>query len=313
MTVQNRTVRPSWPVFSILIPLVAMGIGAPAAIVLACAEGLPIHVLVTAGVIAHITGLAVTMGYHRLFTHRSFQTSRPVEWALMICGCMSGQSSPFSWIANHRQHHRHSDRPGDPHSPHEGAPQRGWVRRFWHAHGGWTLFRLPTYDSALVRDLEQRRDLVWIDRHWYPWYLLGLALPAAVGYLIGGTAFDALMGLLWGGLLRNALSEQITSAINSVCHVWGSRAYETGEHSRNNFLMALLAFGEGWHNNHHAHPYSARHGFHWWQSDLTWNLLWVMERFGLVWDVKRPKLDVRTPKEVTVPETKAPVPSATAS
>jgi stearoyl-CoA desaturase (delta-9 desaturase) len=287
-------------VFSPLIPLVALWIGTPAAIALACVDGLPLHVFVTGAVMVHLVGIGVTMGYHRLFTHRSFQTSRPIEWALMIFGCMSGQSSPFVWIADHRRHHRHSDRAGDPHSPHEGAPGRGWVRRFWHAHCGWTLRRRPTYDPALVRDLQRRRDLVWIDRHWYAWYLLGLVLPTAAGYLIGGTAYAALMGLLWGGFLRNAVSEQVTCAVNSVCHLWGSQPYETGEHSRNNFLLALLAFGEGWHNNHHAQPCSARHGFHWWQSDATWNLIWLMERAGLVWDVKRPKLN-SAPTEVHQP------------
>jgi stearoyl-CoA desaturase (delta-9 desaturase) len=290
MTEPECTESPAWPVFSLLVPLVAIGIGAPAAVALACADGLPIHAIVSFLVMGHLVGIGVTMGYHRLFTHRSFQTSRPVEWALMILGCMSGQSSPFSWIANHRQHHRHSDREGDPHSPHAGTGH-GWLRRFWHAHGGWTLLRWPTYDSTLVRDLKRRRDLVWIDRHWYAWYLLGLALPAVVGYLVGGTAYAALMGLLWGGLFRNAFSEQVTWAINSVCHVWGRRPYATGEQSRNNLLLGVLAFGEGWHNNHHAFPYSARHGFHWWQPDLTWNLVWLLERVGLVWNVKRPKLE----------------------
>ena len=206
----------------------------------------------------------------------------------MILGCMAGQSSPFYWIATHRQHHRHSDQDGDPHSPHAGTG--GWLRRFWHAHQGWML-GLASFNPATVRDLSQRRDLAWIDRHWYAWYLLGLALPAAAGYLIGGTPYDALMGFLWGGLLRHVVCTQTTHAVNSICHVWGSRAYATGEHSRNNFLVAILALGEGWHNNHHAFPYSARHGFRWWQPDLTWNLVWLMERFGLVWKVKRPKLD----------------------
>jgi stearoyl-CoA desaturase (delta-9 desaturase) len=292
MTEPECTESPAWPVFSLLIPLVALWVGVPATIALACADGLPVHAIVSFLVMGHLVGIGVTMGYHRLFTHRSFQTSRPVEWALMVCGCMSGQSSPFSWIANHRQHHRYSDRAGDPHSPNEGAHRRGWLRRFWHAHCGWTLLRRPTYNPTLVGDLKRRRDLVWIDRHWYAWYLLGLALPTAAGYVIGGTASAALTGLLWGGLFRNAVSEQVTSAVNSVCHVWGRRPYATGEHSRNNLLLGLFAFGEGWHNNHHAFPYSARHGFHWWQPDLTWNLVWLMERVGLVWNVKRPKLEV---------------------
>jgi stearoyl-CoA desaturase (delta-9 desaturase) len=303
MTEPECTEAPAWPVFSLLVPLVAVGIGAPAAIVLACADGLPVHAIVSFLVMVHLVGIGVTMGYHRLFTHRSFQTARPVEWALMICGCMSGQSSPFYWVATHRRHHQYSDREGDPHSPHAGAPEHGWVRRFWHAHQGW-VFGIARFDPTAVRDLAKRRDLVWIDRHWYVWYLLGLALPAAVGYVIGGSGFDALMGLLWGGLLRHAVGAQVTYAVNSVCHVWGHRPYATGEHSRNNFFLGLLALGEGWHNNHHAFPYSARHGFHWWQPDLTWNLVWVLERIGLVWSVKRPKLKVteRAPEVVAAVE-----------
>jgi stearoyl-CoA desaturase (delta-9 desaturase) len=296
MTEQNRTASPRFAVFSFLIPHLALWVGVPAAVVLACADGLPPHALASAAVMAHLAGLGVTMGFHRLFTHRSFQTSRPVEWALMICGCVSGQSCPFFWVATHRLHHRHSDRSGDPHSPNEGAAGRGWLRRFWHAHQGWTI-RLSSYDPTLIRDLERRPDLVWIDRRWYVWYVLGLALPGAVGYAVGGTAYDALIGFLWGGLLRQAFTEQMTYAINSVCHVWGSRPYATGEHSRNNALMGVLALGEGWHNNHHAHPYSARHGFHWWQSDMTWNLLWLMERVGLIWNVKRPKLAAAVAKQ----------------
>jgi stearoyl-CoA desaturase (delta-9 desaturase) len=274
-----------------------IGIGGPAAVACACVYGLPAHALVSLYVMVHVAGFGVTMGFHRLFCHRSYETSRPVERVLMILGCMSGQSSPCFWVAGHRQHHRHSDQVGDPHSPH--APERDRPRgrwgRFWHAHQGWTLCR-ATYDPAAVRDLTKRPDLAWIDRHWYLWYLLGLALPAGAGYLVGGTAYDALIGFLWGGALRHLVNQQGTFLINSVGHLWGSRDHDTGDHSRNSLLLGVLTLGEGWHNNHHAHPYSARHGFRWWQSDVTWNLLWLMERVGLVWNVKRPKLAVQTPK-----------------
>ena len=296
MTAAARTESPAWPVFSLTLPFVAMCLGTPAAIVLAWQCGLPIHAVVSYVVMTHLIGLGVTMGFHRLFCHRAFQTSRAAERLLMILGCMAGQSSPFYWIATHRTHHRHSDRDGDPHSPHAGEPRRGWWRRFWHAHQGWTL-ETARYDPAAVRDLARRPDLSWIDRHWYAWYLLGLALPAAAGYVGGGTAYDALMGFLWGGLLRQAVSQQMTFAVNSVCHVWGSRAYPTGDSSRNNLLVGLFSLGEGWHNNHHAFPYSARHGFRWWQADFTWNVVWLLERVGVVWKVKRPKLGATPPDE----------------
>lgn len=287
MTASERMESPRLVGLNTVSPHIALWIGLPAALVLALLYGLPTHAIVSFWVMAHLAGIGTTMGFHRLFCHRSFDTSRTVECALMILGSMSGQSSPFFWIATHRQHHRHSDRDGDPHSPHAGTPRRGWLRRFWHAHQGWTL-RKATYNPALVRDLAQRRDLVWIDRHWYLWYFLGLALPTAAGYLIGGTTYDALMGFLWGGLLRQALSEQVTFAINSVCHVWGSRPYATGEQSRNNLLFGLLAFGEGWHNNHHAFPSSARHGLRWWQLDISYWVIRALEVCRLAWKVRLP-------------------------
>lgn len=305
MTNQQPTASPSWPVFSFLAPQFAIWIGAPTAIACACVYGLPVHAIVAFFVMAHVVGFGVTLGFHRLFCHKSYETSRFVEWILMACGCASGQASPFYWIAHHRAHHRHSDRPGDPHSPHVDR-SKSWLKRFWHAHHGWT-FGIGTYDPNAVRDLAKRRDLAWLDRYWYVWYLVGLSLPTLAGYLIGGTAYDALMGLLWGGLLRHAASHQGSYLVNSVGHLWGSRPNDTGDHSRNNPILAVLTLGEGWHNNHHAQPYSARHGFHWWQSDPTWNLLWVMERFGLVWRVKRPKLDAPKANEIEVAPEATPV------
>lgn len=296
MTDENRTARPSWRVFAHFAPRFALFVGAPAAIACACLYGLPLHAVVMLLGVGTAGGLGVTIGFHRLFSHRAFRTSRPVERALMVLGCVGGQSSPIWWIATHRRHHRLSDRPGDPHSPHAGHGGKGWWRRFWHAHQGWEELR-STYDPTAVRDLTRRADLAWIDRHWYAWYLLGLALPAALGYAVGGTAFDALMGFLWGGLLRHAVSQHVTYMINSVGHLWGSQAHDTGDRSRNSLFLGLLALGEGWHNNHHAYPYSARHGFRWCQPDLSWNLIWLMERLGLAWDVKRPKLDAPKPNE----------------
>ena len=179
----------------------------------------------------------------------------------------------------------------------------GTLRGFWHAHVGWTWGGFA-YSPDDVRDLLRRPDLVWIDRYWYAWYFAGLALPALAGYLVGGTAYDALIGFLWGGLLRHAITEQATNAVNSVCHLWGSRPYPRGDESRNNALIGFTSFGEGWHNNHHAHPYSARHGFYWWQLDAGWWLIWGLERAGLVWNVKRPKI-ARPPAAVAAPESPA--------
>jgi stearoyl-CoA desaturase (delta-9 desaturase) len=289
-----------------LAGVVAPTVGAVAAIAVACVYGVPTHAVVGMFVLAYATGFGVTLGFHRLFAHRSFATSRPVEWALMILGCAAGQSAPFFWIATHRLHHRHSDADGDPHSPHtaDGRPLGLW-RGFWHAHLGW-LFGLGfAYPPAVVRDLAARPDLAWIDRHWLLWYVLGLLVPALAGYAIGGTAYDALMGFLWGGLLRHFLTIQATFLVNSLNHLWGTRPYATADHSRNNLVTGILAFGEGWHNNHHAFPWSARHGLRWWQPDLSWWLLWLMERAGLVWRVRRPDL-ARGPRPHATPASESP-------
>jgi stearoyl-CoA desaturase (delta-9 desaturase) len=206
----------------------------------------------------------------------------------MILGCMAGQSSPFFWIATHRVHHRHSDAEGDPHSPHNLASQRhNLLRRFWHAHVGWLGTLGFGYSPDAIGDLTRRADLVRIDRHWFPWYLVGLAIPAVVGYAVGGTVYDALIGLFWGGLLRHFLTIQATFCVNSVNHLWGSRPYATADHSRNNLVTGILAFGEGWHNNHHAFPWSARQGLRWWQPDISWLVIRAMEACGLAWRVRR--------------------------
>ena len=290
MAEQLETVYSRFIALTVIGPLGSLFIGAPVAVAVAVVYGLPIHAVVLLLAIGIAAGLGVTVGFHRMLTHRSFVTFRAGEQALTLLGCVAGQSSPFFWVATHRRHHQFSDHAGDPHSPHvEHANWWGRVRRFWHSHLGWTLGYVG-YDPDTVRDLRKRADLAWIDRYWFVWYLFGLALPAAIGYAIGGTAYDALIGFLWGGPLRHAITQQATYAVNSLCHVWGSRPYETGDHSRNNMLVGLLSLGEGWHNNHHACPSSARHGFRWWQPDATWCLIWLLERVGLVWKVRRPWL-----------------------
>jgi stearoyl-CoA desaturase (delta-9 desaturase) len=267
-------------------------------------------------VMAYATGFGVTLGFHRLLAHRSFATSRMVERALMILGCAAGQSSPLFWVATHRLHHRHSDADGDPHSPHAAGGRRpGRLRGFWHAHLGWVLGGGFGYDPGVVRDLARRADLARIDRHWAAWYAAGLAAPAAAGLAVGGTGYDALVGFLWGGLLRHFLVLQATLLVNSVNHLWGTRPYPTADESRNNVVTGLLAFGEGWHNNHHAFPWSARHGLRWWQVDVSWWVLWLMERAGLVWGVRRPDV-ARSPRAAAaaaVPAAGATGPSAVAA
>jgi stearoyl-CoA desaturase (delta-9 desaturase) len=269
---------------------VAPFIGAVAAVIVAVLYGRPTHVAVATPVMALLTAFGLTLGYHRLFAHHSFATFRAVERTLMILGCMAS-CAPFYWVAVHRTHHRHSDRDGDPHSPHVWAGRRfGLLRGMWHSYFEWVYAHGDGYKVSVVRDLTCRPDLVWIDRYWLLWYVLGLVVPGLIGLLIGGTAYDALIGFLWGGLWRHFVIFQVPLVINTVCHLWGTRPYETADRSRNNFVLGVIALGEGWHNNHHADSLSARHGFHWWQIDVTWYVICLLERVGLAWDVKRPSL-----------------------
>ena len=213
---------------------------------------------------------------------------------------MAGQSAPLHWVANHRRHHQHSDGPGDPHSPHckDGKPLSRW-HGFWHAHLGW-LSHKGGYDAEVVRDLLKRPDLRWIDSTWHWWYLFGMALPAGIGYAVGGTAYDALAGFLWGGLYRHFLSMQATYSVNSVSHLWGHQEFATGDHSRNNPWVAIAALGEGWHNNHHAFPRSAKHGLTWKEFDFNWYQLQLLEKLGLIKNVYAYDLatESETPKEM---------------
>lgn len=262
--------------------------GAIVAVLVVVTCGRPAHAITTFWLIAVATGLALNLGLHRLFSHRSFRTFRSVEWTLMILGAMASTRSPFHWVATHRVHHRHSDRDGDPHSPRARAGALGAQRGFWHGYCGWLYSDRRSYPAEAIPDLIRRRDLAWIDRHWFGWYLVGLAIPALVGALVGGTVHDALIGFLWAGLFRHFAVLQIPFMVNAVCHCWGSRPYDIPDQSRNNAFLAIVALGDGWHNNHHAFPSFARHGFYWWQLDFTWSVILLMESMGLAWNVKRP-------------------------
>jgi len=229
------------------------------------------------------------LGFHRYFSHRSFQTTRPIRALLAILGSMAAQGPVMQWAATHRRHHQFSDHEGDPHSPllHEPGIMNT-LRGLWHAHIGW-LFGPQVNDWVLyVPELVKDKMLMKINRLYFVWVLLGLALPSALGYgLIGGWR-GALDGLLWGGLIRIALGHHSIWSVNSLCHIIGTRPYRSNDNSRNNLLLAIAVFGDGWHNNHHAFPSSAFHGLSWWQIDLHGYFLQMLAWFGLAWDIKRP-------------------------
>ncbi len=217
-----------------------------------------------------ISGLGITIGFHRMLTHKSFETSRPLKALFLIMGCMALEGDPTSWASTHIQHHAHSDDDDDPHSPLEGL---------WHSHIGWLFshkHNIEMYGKWLTKD----PTIVWVTKTWYIWAALGIVIPT----LIAGWS-----GLIWGGLVRIFLTHHITWSVNSICHTFGRRDYNTRDASRNNFIVGLLAFGEGWHNNHHAFPRSAFHGLRWWQIDVSAYIIRGLEKLGLVWNVHRVK------------------------
>jgi fatty-acid desaturase len=222
-------------------------------------------------------GFGISLGYHRLHTHRGFRTSKAFEYFLAVCGTMTLEGGPLFWVATHRQHHQLSDQEGDPHSPRDGG--------FW-AHMGWILFGDTHHNNTELMlkyapDLGRDSFYRWLNSyHWVPLTTSGFVLLAIGGWPL----------VLWGIFLRVVVGLHATWLINSATHMWGSRRFETRDDSRNSFLIALVTFGEGWHNNHHAHPVSARHGLAWWEFDISWITLKMLSGLGIVSDLKVAKI-----------------------
>jgi stearoyl-CoA desaturase (Delta-9 desaturase) len=236
------------------------------------------------------TGLGITVGYHRLFTHRSFKTTRLLRAVLAVLGSMAVEGPVIEWVATHRKHHRFSDHSGDPHSPYlDDAPGlRGALRGLGHAHVGWMFAGKEMANPArYAKDLLADRDLRLISRTFPLWVIVGLAIPFGLGVALTGSIVGGLTGLLWGGAVRVFLLHHVTFSINSLCHFFGRRPFATGDQSRNLAWLAPLAFGEAWHNNHHAFPTSARHGLARWQLDPGGSLIGALERCHLAWGVIR--------------------------
>ncbi len=281
---------------TVLLPLMGM----VAALVMAFQFGMATWLDVTMLIGGwYLTGMGITIGFHRMLTHRSFQAHPAVRWFWTAAGSLAVEGSPIDWCMVHRKHHRYSDNHGDPHSPH--LHEGGWlnaIKGFWHSHAGW-LFNAnwsKAEREKYVPDLLKDPVLVSIDKHYKAWVVATLVIPALIGgfaALLGTVSFaafgkGALLGFIWGGLARVCLSHHMTWSINSICHIFGSQDYDASDDSRNNLFFGVLSHGEGWHNNHHAFPTSARHGLKWWQFDLSWIIIRGLEKVGLVWDVKLP-------------------------
>jgi stearoyl-CoA desaturase (delta-9 desaturase) len=238
-----------------------------------------------------VTALGVTLGYHRMFTHRAFESSRVFRAIIAAFGSMAIQGSVITWVADHRKHHAFTDHDGDPHSPHLAGPGFwGAVKGLWHAHVGWLFESVGTAErERFAPDLVRDRLMRVMDKLFFLWASLGLAIPFALGWIVGGDLGTALTALLWGGLVRVFLLHHVTWSINSVCHFFGRRRFDVEDQSRNVFWLAPLSMGEAWHHNHHAFPTSAFHGLRFWErmTDPTGLVIALLEKLGIVWNVVR--------------------------
>jgi len=260
--------------WTICVVLVVLHLGALAALFMFSWR----HLLIAAVLYWMGVGLGISMGYHRLHTHRSYKLPAPLEYFLAVCGTLTLQGGPIFWVATHRIHHQFSDRPGDPHSPHDGA---------WWAHIGWLLVGESKHNNTKLMakyapDLAKDRFYVLLnDFHWVPLLVLAVVL-----FAFGGVPL-----VLWGIFVPIAFGLHATWAVNSATHMWGGRRFKTRDDSRNLWWVALLSFGEGWHNNHHAHPTSARHGLAWYEFDISWISIQVLKFFGLAKAIRVAKMN----------------------
>ena len=260
-----------------------------AAVPLAWGWGMSWRDVVIAGTFYAVSGLGVTVGFHRHLTHRSFAARRPVRIALAIAGSMALEASAIQWVADHRRHHRFSDKAGDPHSPWRyGTSFAALTKGFFYSHIGWLYDWERTDELKYAPDLVADRDINFISRKFPLWVAFSLVLPPLIGGLWGWSWQAALTAFLWGTMARIFLLHHVTFAINSVCHITGRRPFRTKDRSRNVWWLALLSFGESWHNFHHAEPTSARHGVRLLEVDTSAMLIKVMEKLRWVTDVRWP-------------------------
>jgi stearoyl-CoA desaturase (delta-9 desaturase) len=246
------------------------------------------------------TGLGITVGFHRLFTHRSFRATTPVRVALAVAGSMAVEGSVIAWCSTHRRHHAFADQYGDPHSPHlaRATGVKGVAIGLWHAHVGWLLNPERSDPNEWTPDLVSDGAISRVD-HAFGWLTVTtFLLPAAIGLAVTGSLWGAASAFVWGSLVRIVLLHHVTWSINSICHFYGREAYRARDESRNVWPMAPISFGESWHNNHHAFPWSARLGLRPWEIDLGWYAIRVLRSLRLVRDVKVPTREQREARRI---------------
>ena len=260
-----------------------------------------------------ISGLGVTVGFHRMLTHRAFQTHKATRYLFAYFGMLSVQGPVIDWVADHRKHHAHTDVEGDPHSPHVGHGDgvSGAIKGLWHSHVGWLW---ETHGQArahkYAKDLVEDRGMRILNRKFPLIVLASLLIPALIGGLLSMSLMGAVTGLIWGGFVRIFLQHHVTWSVNSVCHFFGKRRFDVEDQSTNVFWLAIPSFGESWHHNHHAFPRSAAHGLKWWEIDPSAIVINLMRRTGLAWDVVKIAPERQAQKLVGAPkpEPKAPAP-----
>ncbi|WP_431873333.1 acyl-CoA desaturase [Amycolatopsis sacchari] len=279
----------------LLIPFVAL----VAALPLAWGWGLSWLDLALAAVFYVVATLGVTVGYHRYFTHGAFKANRPLRVALAIAGSMAVQGSVIFWVASHRRHHAFADRDGDPHSPWLfGTSPGALLRGFWHAHMGWMFQREVTNYDRFAPDLVADPALRVVNRYFWLWITLSLALPAALGGLLSWSWQGAVTAFFWAGLVRIAFLHHVTWSVNSICHMVGDRPFASRDKAANFWPLAILSMGESWHNSHHADPTCARHGVLRGQIDVSARVIWLFEKLRWARDVRWPKAERLAAKRV---------------
>ncbi len=294
MSTRVGTARPGTSRISQLVTLIAvivppLGIAAAAGLL----WGIAFHWVDVAILVGFyvVCAFGTTIGFHRYFTHKGFEARTPVKGALAVLGCMTMQGPLIQWVTDHRKHHASPTSRATRTRRTSVMERAAWgaVKGFVHAHVGWLFQNLGMEEGREYgKDLYDDRLLVWIDRLYLLWVALTLGLPFLIGYLVGGTWERGVEAMVWGGLIRIFLYQHATFSVNSICHMFGRRDFRSRDEARNNWLVALLVFGEGWHNNHHAFPASARHGLGRLQLDVSWWVIRALEKLRLVWNVKIP-------------------------
>ena len=298
ITIESKYLQNAYKRLSFLVVLIPT-IGALIGLGLFCQSGISAWEIGLLVGMYTLTALGLEVGFHRYFSHHAFQTTTAIRIMLAILGSMAVGGGVIYWVAHHRRHHQYTDRSGDLHSPHlQGNGIGGRLRGLWHAHVGWILQGEITNSMLFAKDLLRDPIIARINQLQPIWVVLGLVIPAVLGGVMTETWIGVFRGFLWGGLVRIFLVHQFIWSTNSICHVYGSRPFKTGDLSTNNIWLAIPTFGQSWHNNHHAFPNSAIVGLEWWQIDLSAWVIRALEVVGLAWDVKVPKVATIESKKI---------------